>query len=110
MKKNKATQKSSLHKSQSDNTRLQPRTRRLIEALLSEPRSIRELVDLIPANNPGDYVMRLRRQYGVTVPCEQVKFTTRDEKRSWYGVYRVTPADQAKLRKLLNQRGAESDA
>lgn len=76
---------------------LPPRLLRLSRALLSSPRSGRELVDIIPANNPAEYVRQLRQGHGLCIPCEHVRCKTVDGGPSWYGVYHLTPEDREKL-------------
>lgn len=101
MQKEKATQQSSLKNSHPNNNRFCPRLCRLALALLEQPRTVRELADVIPTNNPAEYVRRLRQDFGLTIPCEHIRFTTIDQVASWYGEYSLTSADCQKLREAL---------
>ena len=80
---------------------LSPRLHRLVDALFTRPQTIRELIDIIPTNNPAEYVNQLRRRYGLSIPCEHVKFTTCDDGNSWYGVYSLSDKDRAALAQVL---------
>lgn len=80
---------------------LSPRLQRLCKSLLSRPRTCRELIDIIPTNNPALYVATLRRQHGLVVPVENVKFTTSDGVKSWYGKYHLTARDKQKAKRLI---------
>lgn len=87
--------------SASDSTRLPPRLQRLAIALLRRPHTIRELIDIVPSNNPAEYVSQLREGYGLTIICEHVRFVTVDGNTSWHGRYHLTPADREKLGEIL---------
>ena len=82
---------------------LSPRLHRLACALLRRPHSSRELIDVIPTNNPPEYVAQLRREYGLTVGRKTVKYFTVDGKRSWYGLYQLTQSDREKLQGRVSQ-------
>lgn len=83
---------------------LTPRLYRLGRALLRGPRTVRELMPIVPSNNPAEYVSQLRTDYGLTVICEHVPFMTVDGTKSWFGRYRLTTDDRAKLRALVGGR------
>ncbi len=76
---------------------LPPRLQRLAAALLRKPHTVRELAEIIPSNNPPEYVALLRRKCGLTVGCESVKYLTVDGNQSWYGLYNLTQSDREKL-------------
>lgn len=82
------------------NIRLPIRLKRLARALIEGPRSVRDLTDVIPSNNPPEYVNRLRRIAGLQIPCEKVRYKNNDGEFTWYGQYRATETDVAKLRRL----------
>lgn len=80
---------------------LPPRLRRLSLALLKQPHTIRDLEDVIPANNPAEYVRQLRSCYCLKVPCLRISSTTVDGAPSWYGCYHLTSYDREKLQRLI---------
>ena len=88
----------------SDTTRLPPRLQRLARALLRGACTIRDLIDVIPSNNPAEYISRLREAYGLTIFCERVSFKTVDGNNSWHGKYHLTANDREKLTAILNGR------
>jgi len=82
---------------------LSPRNQRLLNALLRGPQSSRDLIDIIPANNPAQYVSTLRKCLGFQIPMEEVRFITKDGKASWYGIYHLTDADRITAAELLQE-------
>jgi hypothetical protein len=82
---------------------LSPRLHRLACALLRRPHSSRELIDVIPTNNPPVYVAQLRRECGLTVGCKTVRYFTVDGSPSWYGLYHLTQSDKEKLQGRVSQ-------
>ena len=82
-------------------THITPRLQRLIVALLDNPQSSRDLVDIIPANNPPAYIERLRNSLGFEIHGEKVSFTTIDRRSSWYVIYALTADDRKKAAELL---------
>jgi len=74
-----------------------PRIKRLVESLLAAPQSVRDLIDVIPTNNPAEYVRQLRTMYGLTIPCHHIRFKTLDGTSSWHGEYHLTHEDRKKL-------------
>jgi hypothetical protein len=87
-------------------TTISPRLRRLATALLQRPRTVRELCDTIPTNNPAEYVRQLRQEFRLTIPCEHVSFTTIDGTASWHGKYHLTVDDRQKLCSVFNMEAA----
>lgn len=85
--------------------RITPRQRRAIRALLQAHRTAQQLMRIAPCNNSAMLIKTLRDNYGATIPCEQVKFTTMDGMRSWYGRYSLTASDKTKLQKVLREGG-----
>jgi hypothetical protein len=83
-------------------TTISPRLRRLALALLQQPRTVRELCDTIPTNNPAEYIRQLRHEFGLTVVCEHVSFVTIDGNQSWHGRYHLTDDDRVKLGSAFN--------
>lgn len=90
-----------------NSTKFTPRLHRLASALLAGPRSVRDLMDLLPSNNVPEYIRQLRALLTLTIPCKHVKFITRDSFSSWYGVYTLTPEDRAKLQAAINSDSRE---
>lgn len=86
-----------------NSTKFTPRLHRLASALLERPRAIRDLIDVIPTNNPAEYVKQLRRCHGLSIPCQWVKFTTCDGEKSRLGIYHVTESDAAVLQELVSR-------
>ena len=81
---------------------LTPRHRRILAALL-ESRCTREEVDtLAGASNGPDEVLRLRRTYGLTVPCERIDCRDRDNRSVQVGIYSLTERDRREARRLLS--------
>lgn len=92
---------SNTSKRRNSNKVLSPRLARLLTALLKKPRTVRQLIDEIPTNNPAEYASILRRRFGLTIPCEHKRFITIDGRRSWYGIYRLTVKDKQKAKRLI---------
>ena len=82
---------------------LTPRLTRLGIALLNGEPTPRDLIDIIPANNPAEYVRQLRADYGIAVLSERVKFTTIDGIAGWHGRYLLTELGRKKLKGLVMQ-------
>src|SRR5690606_35283122 len=72
---------SNTSKRRNSNKVLSPRLARLLTALLKKPRTVRQLIDEIPTNNPAEYASILRRRFGLTIPCEHKRFITIDGRR-----------------------------
>jgi hypothetical protein len=77
--------------------KLSPRLQRLVSALEDRPHTIRELIDIVPTNNPAEYISHLREDFGLAIHCERVSFITVDGNTSWYGVYHLTDDDRAMI-------------
>lgn len=83
---------------------LSPRLHRLAIALLRAQNgvTVRELMAVIPTNNPSQYVTELRRRYQLCIPMEPISSVTVDGERSWFGLYHLTPSDRETLRELTD--------
>lgn len=79
-----------------------PRLYRLALALQSGPRTIKELADVIPANNPAEYVRQLRVYFGLEIVCERIRSNSSNSESSWFGRYHLTPTDREILSKALD--------
>jgi hypothetical protein len=85
-------------------TRLDPddqRGHRVLAALSVRPRSRAELDSIAGAANSPNLVLRLRREYGLNLPCHHVRLIDRDGRPCRPGVYSVSTADVPKIRRLL---------
>lgn len=89
---------------QFNNSKLTPRLHRLARALLTKPQTVRDLIDATKSNNPAEYIRQLRTSYGLSIPCDRVKYITYDGESSWYGLYRLSDADKEKLQAVLPLR------
>ncbi|MCK6432042.1 MAG: hypothetical protein L6Q68_03275 [Aquabacterium sp.] len=82
-----------------------PRHQRILRALLAA-RCTREQIDrLAGASNGPDEILKLRRRYGMTIPCERHRGFDRDRHRVEFGVYRLAPADRKRAAELLRHFG-----
>lgn len=90
-----------------NSSKFTPRLHRLASALLAGPRTVRELMDVLPSNNVPEYIKQLREQHGLTIPCEHVKFITVDSVPSWFGRYNLTAEDRQTLNWRLNAEGGQ---
>lgn len=78
-----------------------PRHRRALLALLSGPQT-REQIDWVTgASNGPDEVRRIRRHFGLTIPCPRIDGTDMDGRKVQFGIYRLTDADRTTARRLL---------
>lgn len=84
-----------------NNSTLTPRLRRLGHALLTGPKTVRDLLRLQIGNNVPEYVRRLRHEHGIEIDCEHIDFVTTDGDKSWYGLYTLTAEGREKLQALL---------
>lgn len=74
------------------------REARCASELLRGPQTVRDLHPI--SNNPAEYISRLRRKYGLVIPCERIRFTTPDGFKSWYGIYSPTDGDRERLAEI----------
>jgi hypothetical protein len=80
-----------------------PRHRRLLLALLAGPQTREEVDAIVGASNGPDEVMRVRRRFGLVIPCERQQGFDRDRHRVEFGVYSLTPGDHIAARKLVKE-------
>lgn len=80
---------------------LTPRHRRLLLALLDGPQNREEVDAIVGASNGPDEVMRVRRRFGLVIPCERQQGFDRDQHRVDFGVYSLTSSDRTAARKLV---------
>src|SRR5690606_20681380 len=90
-----------------NSTKITPRLHRLAYALLSGPRTVRELTDIIPTNNPAEYVRQLRAAFGLAIDCERIESHSQNPESRWYGRYYLTAVDREKLSKALAESRGE---
>ena len=88
---------------QRNSIKLSKRMHRLASALLERPHTVRELIDVIPTNNPAEYIKQLRSSYSLSIPCERIPFVTIDSMHSWHGEYYLTQTDREKVLNALKQ-------
>ncbi len=82
---------------------LTPRHRRILSALIDGNRSREEVDALAGASNGPDEVFRLRRVYGLSVPCERIDARDRDNRSDQVGIYSLTARDRIEARRLLSE-------
>ncbi len=82
---------------------LTPRHRRILAALLEDRRTREEVDALAGASNGPDEVFRLRRVYGLSVPCERIDTRDRDNRSVQVGIYSLTARDRIEARRLLSE-------
>lgn len=80
---------------------LTPRHLRLLLALLDGPCTREEVDRIVGASNGPDEVMRVRRRFGLVIPCERQQGFDRDQHRVEFGIYSLTPLDRQKARELV---------
>lgn len=80
---------------------LTPRHRRLLLALLDGPQTREDVDVIVGASNGPDEVMRVRKRFGLAIPCERRQGFDRDQHRVDFGVYSLTSSDRTAARKLL---------
>ncbi len=78
-----------------------PRHRRLLLALLDGPQAREDVDAIVGASNGPDEVLRARKRFGLTIPCERRAGFDRDRHRVEFGIYSLTTTDRAKVRELL---------
>jgi len=82
-----------------------PRHHRLLLALLAGPIN-RESVDTIAgASNGPDEVLKLRRKYGLLVPCVRRGALDRDGHKVEFGIYSLAGTDHARAAELVRAAG-----
>jgi hypothetical protein len=84
------------------------RQRRTLVALLDAPRTREQLDRIAGASNSPDVVGRLRRRFGLELPCETEAVIDRDGKRVGRGVYRLAELDKPTALRLV-QASASTD-
>ena len=82
---------------------LTPRQTRILLALLGGDQT-REAIDRTAgASNSPDEVFRLRRDFGLSIPCKREGSTDRDGKPVQVGIYRMTDDDRTTANHLLGR-------
>ena len=80
---------------------LTPRHRRILLALLVRDRNREEVDRISGASNSPDEILRIRRQFGLSIPCQRKGSKDRDGHPVQVGIYRLTDADCTAARRLL---------
>ena len=80
---------------------LTSRQTRLLKSLLDGPLSREHADRHTGTSNSPDIVFRLRKDYGLAIPCQRAEASDRDGKRVEIGIYSLTEVDRAKVVKLL---------
>lgn len=80
---------------------LTPRQTRILSALLVGDRNREEIDRVAGASNSPDEVFRLRRDFGLSIPCQRKGSKDRDGKPVQVGIYSLTDADRTAARRLL---------
>lgn len=84
---------------------LTPRHRRMLLALLAGPQTREEMDRIVGASNGPDEVMRVRRRFGLAIPCERRKGWDRDRHRVEFGVYSLSATDRPAVQRVLKEAG-----
>lgn len=84
-----------------------PREARALRALWVGPVSREAMDRIVGASNSPDIILRCRRKYGLTIPCNLVPFVDRDGKHGKSGVYVLTADDRLMVHKLLASSATE---
>jgi len=90
-----------------DQQALTPRHRRILLALLADQHSREEIDSIAGASNGPDEVMRIRRQFGLKIPCRRKGTKDMDGHPVEFGIYSLTDSDRTNALRLL---GDEPDA
>lgn len=83
---------------------LTPRYRRALLALLKGPRTREDIDRITGASNGPDEVMRIRRQFGLKIPCKRKGSRDMDGHPVEIGIYSLTDGDRTNALKLLEVR------
>jgi hypothetical protein len=78
-----------------------PRQRRALVALLTGPKPREQIDRVAGASNSPDVIGRMRRRFGLTLPCQLERVKDQDGRSVERGVYRLTDQDATKARDLL---------
>lgn len=78
-----------------------PRQCRALSALLTGPKTREQIDRIAGASNSPDVIGRLRKRFGMTLPCELERIRDRDGRSVERGVYSLTAQDATKARRLL---------
>ncbi len=80
---------------------LTPRHRRILLALLAGDQNREDIDRVAGASNGPDEVAKIRRTYGLAIPCARKGTKDRDGHPVQVGVYRLADADHVTARRLL---------
>ena len=73
-----------------------PREYRILRALAQRPHKLRELMSICGANNPAEYVRRMRNR-GLPIYTEWQSGTDRDGRNIRFGIYHLLPDDRPRV-------------
>ena len=82
--------------------KLCPRLHNLAKSLTQKDCTSRELMDLIPSNNPPVYVQQLRK-LGVVIDCQRVKVRNSTGEESVVGLYKIADASREYALSLIQE-------
>lgn len=77
------------------------RQRRVLLALLDSPKTREQLDRIAGSSNSPDVVLKMRRRFGLALPCTLEKVQDRDGRSVERGVYSLTTPDASTARHLL---------
>ena len=80
---------------------MSPRQRRVLSALLSGPKTREQIDREAGASNGPDVVAKLRRRFGLAIPCTFSPVVDRDGRTIERGIYALTDADRAAAGRVL---------
>ena len=72
------------------------REKRILKALIDRPHKLRELMNVCGANNPAEYVRRMRER-GLPILTEWQSGVDRDGGSIRFGVYHLLPDDRPRV-------------
>lgn len=81
------------------------RQRRVLLALLEGAKTREQLDRIAGSSNSPDVVLKMRRRFGLDLPCTLEKVQDRDGRSVERGSYSLTPTDALTARRLMEQGG-----
>ncbi len=77
------------------------RQRRVLLALLDSPKTREQLDRIAGSSNSPDVVLKMRRRFGLELPCMLEKVQDRDGRSVERGIYSLTDTDARTVRCLI---------
>lgn len=84
-----------------------PRYLRVLQVLLTRPRTREELDRIAGASNSPELIAELRRK-GLCIPCHRTPGVDRDGRAIKFGTYWLTDADRRALYSWMRSRGVRT--